>query len=127
MKRMIAAAAVMVAAGCATGSQQSASAPSGPAPSLAASFGYFGADLYRQLSSDEKDDLLISPASISAAFALAHAGARGDTAAEIRALLRYPESEDLHLEMGAFFDAIEIDEDERTSRLPTPCGLIVCL
>jgi serpin B len=49
----------------------------------------FGYDLYR-VSADAASNTVISPLSIACAFAMARAGARGDTADEMDAVLRYP-------------------------------------
>jgi len=49
----------------------------------------FGYDLYR-VSAEPASNTVISPLSIAYAFAMARAGARGDTADQIDAVLRYP-------------------------------------
>jgi serpin B len=111
MSRLAVLAGAFGAAACAT--TAAPVAPAKPAGSAAESVGYFGIDLYRALASDEAGDLLISPVSISAAFALAYAGARGETAEEIAAALHYPGADDFHAEMGAFLNDLEVDEESR--------------
>jgi serine protease inhibitor len=49
----------------------------------------FGYDLYR-VSADPASNAVVSPLSIAYAFAMARAGARGETADQIDAVLRYP-------------------------------------
>src|SRR5689334_10754481 len=59
-----------------------------PAPSgIAGSIDHFGVDLYKKLPADE--NLFYSPASISTAFAMAYAGARGETAAQIARVMHF--------------------------------------
>jgi serpin B len=69
---------------------------SGPAPeppdpaamaALAKAGNAFGVDLYRRVAA-APGNFAFSPMSISLAFAMTHAGARGDTAAEMRRVLR---------------------------------------
>jgi serine protease inhibitor len=47
----------------------------------------FSVDLYRQLAADGTGDIAFSPVSISAAFSLVWAGARGKTAEELQRVL----------------------------------------
>ncbi len=49
----------------------------------------FAAKLYGQLASEDDGNLFFSPWSVSAAFAMAYAGARGETAAEIADALEF--------------------------------------
>jgi len=55
----------------------------------------FAFELYQVLRADD-GNLIYSPHSIAGAFALAQAGARGDTAAEIAAVFHFPEATALH-------------------------------
>lgn len=70
-------------------------APAEPTPApetvdaaVAGSINAFAVDLYRELSA-QKGDLFVSPASISIAFAMTHAGARGETAAELARVFHF--------------------------------------
>jgi serpin B len=49
----------------------------------------FALDLYRRLAAEEKGNIFFSPFSIATAMAMTHAGARGATAAEIAAVMRF--------------------------------------
>ncbi|HEX4311014.1 MAG TPA: serpin family protein [Acidobacteriaceae bacterium] len=61
----------------------------------------FAVDLYGRLR-EQKGNLFFSPASISSAFAMADAGARGQTAAEMARVFHYTLPQDrLHPAMGA--------------------------
>jgi serpin B len=55
---------------------------------VAAGFNAFGLALYGKLAVDP-GNTIVSPASVSVALAMTHAGARGQTAAELEAALRY--------------------------------------
>jgi serpin B len=59
----------------------------GDAASAGAAIAAFGLDLYRLLAADD-GNVVVSPASIAIAVAMARAGARGETAAEIDDVLR---------------------------------------
>ncbi len=50
----------------------------------------FAVDLYRRVAAQATDNVVVSPASITTALAMALAGARGDTEAEMLAGLRQP-------------------------------------
>ena len=66
------------------------------AASLAGANNQFAFDLYQQLKSGQ-DNLLYSPYSLYQALTMVYAGARGDTASQIRDVLQYPISdEELH-------------------------------
>ena len=54
----------------------------------------FACDLYAQLIRDTKENLFFSPFSVSTALAMTYAGAKADTAAQIRKALRFPASQD---------------------------------
>ncbi|MGC9451775.1 MAG: serpin family protein [Oceanipulchritudo sp.] len=60
------------------------------AAALVAGNNRFGLDLYRQLADGAEGNVFISPWSISTAFAMTWAGARGDTAAEMAETLQFP-------------------------------------
>jgi serpin B len=60
----------------------------------------FAFELYQQLRV-EPGNLILSPYSISTAFALAYAGARGDTERELEAVFHYPGQADLHPALNA--------------------------
>jgi serpin B len=67
---------------------------------LATAGNAFGLDLYRRVSSGP-GNLVFSPMSISLAFAMTYAGARGDTAGEMRRVLRVGADDDvLHASAG---------------------------
>ena len=78
----------------------------------------FSADLYKELLQNENaenENLFISPLSISSAFGLAYAGAKGQTAQEISQVLHYnlPE-EELHKAMGSTLTQVQ---DEREGQV----------
>jgi serpin B len=62
---------------------------------VAASINAFGLDLHRQLAA-QPGNMFVSPASISTAFAMVHAGAKGATQAEIAKTFHYGETAKLH-------------------------------
>ena len=64
-----------------------AAAPAGDATAAAQALNDFGLDLYRA-APDASGNLVVSPASIALALAMARAGARGETAAQMDAVLR---------------------------------------
>jgi serpin B len=68
----------------------------------------FGVDLYRKLAAEEKrkgKNLFLSPFSISTALAMTYAGARADTAAEMKKVLHFtPKDDVLHASAGALVD-----------------------
>jgi serpin B len=72
------------------------------ATSGAAAVNAFGFDLYRLTTSGDKN-LVLSPASIALALAMARAGARGDTAAEMDAVMHDAASD----EHAAWLNALE--------------------
>ena len=73
----------------------------------------FGLDLYAELRGTS-GDLAISPSSISTAFSLAHAGARGATATELAAVLHYPPADDLHAAFGGVLKTMDLRRNGRT-------------
>ena len=63
----------------------------------------FAIDLYHQLRKQE-GNLICSPINVSAALTMAHLGARGQTAADMAAVLHLPtDRENVHKEMGDLF------------------------
>lgn len=81
--------------------------------SLVAGLNRFGLDLYSKVRR-ESGDLAVSPASISTAFGLAYAGARGGTAEEIASVLHYPQLEDFHGAFGALLKTMRLSQNGRT-------------
>lgn len=73
----------------------------------------FGFDLYGRVRS-ESGDLAVSPASISTAFGLAYAGAKGPTAAEIASVLHYPQVADFHRSFGTLLKTMDLRQNGRT-------------
>lgn len=74
----------------------------------------FGANIYHALAS-AKGNLAISPASVSTAFALAYAGAKGSTADEIAATLHYPTKiRDFHGSFGNLLKTMALTSNGRT-------------
>lgn len=78
------------------------------AETVARNHGEFAFDLYRQLA-DQEGNLFFSPASISEALSLAYAGARGETAAQMRAVMHLELDDDvLHPASGRLRDAAQL-------------------
>ena len=76
----------------------------------------FAFDLYRQLITELDGNVIFSPYSISQAFGMVAAGARGDTEQQIWATMRYPLSQDsLHTTFGAL--NTDLDSRETQSRM----------
>lgn len=83
-----------------------------PAPaSIVAGQTEFGLDLYRRLGA-EPGNLFLSPASVSMALGMVHAGAEGETAAEMERALRYPTGA-VHEGMADLLRRIPIAEEGR--------------
>lgn len=83
-----------------------------PAPaSIVAGQTEFGLDLYRRLGA-EPGNLFLSPASISMALGMVHAGAEGETAAEMERALRYPPG-DVHEGMAELLRRVPIAGEGR--------------
>jgi len=81
-----------------------ASADPAAASDAARAIDAFGFDLYRELARDAGGaDIMVSPASIAIALAMARAGARGETAAQMDAVLRSIGSD----EAGAAINALD--------------------
>lgn len=81
--------------------------PPGPPPEVSAeaqkavanSINAFAVDLHKTLGASP-GNLFVSPASIVVAFAMTHAGAKGETASELAKVFHFGESADLHAGMG---------------------------
>lgn len=117
-RTLSAACAALAVAACATtaGGPPPASATSqvvaDPTLSVAEASTAFGLALYEAAAASEDGNITLSPASISAAFAIAYPGARGETADEIAAVLRFPpENAAFREEMAAFQRALAADAD----------------
>jgi serpin B len=80
---------------------------------IVAGMNRFGFDLYAKLRTG-KGSFAISPASISTAFGLAYAGARGKTAEEIASVLHYPSVADFHGSFGALLRTMDLHQNGRT-------------
>ena len=83
---------------------------------LATANNAFACDLYAQLKGDDsgaKGNLFFSPFSVSSVLAMAYAGAKGDTAEQMRKTLRFPNTrEDIHASFAALlkhFDDVQRD------------------
>ena len=83
------------------------------AATIVAGMNDFGAELYADLRS-APGDMAISPASISTAFGMAYAGARGRTADEIASTLNYPKVADFHASFGSLLRTMELSRIGRT-------------
>lgn len=78
---------------------------------VAAGINAFAVDLHHALAA-KPGNLFVSPASIAIAFAMTHAGAKGDTAAELAKVFHFGEGAELHAGMGAMlahWDAASTD------------------
>jgi serpin B len=74
----------------------------------------FSADLYRAIAGS-KGNLAVSPASVSLAFALAHAGASGETKTDIARTLHYPAAvKDFDRSTGELLQSMQINARGRT-------------
>jgi serpin B len=78
----------------------------------------FAAHLYGRLAGKENGNLFLSPYSISNALAMTYAGARGDTAAQMRTTLRFPfEADRLHPAFGRLIGQIDGGGPDRKFQL----------
>ena len=74
----------------------------------------FSGEIYSTMNT-EPGDVAISPASISTAFGLAYAGARGKTADDIAATLHYPTGiADFHKSYGQLLGTMQLSANGRT-------------
>ena len=109
MRGIIAGAVLALLSGCASAPQSAATGVAGAsAPSNS-----FGIDLYTEVAPGEAGNILLSPASVSAAFVLAYAGAKGATADEIAEVFGFGEGAAFHQEEGARQRSLAIDADGR--------------
>lgn len=73
----------------------------------------FALDLYQRLGRRD-GNIFISPVSLSTAFALAYAGARGETAEEMARVLRFPsERDEVHGQFATLLRELPIDKPGR--------------
>ena len=72
----------------------------------------FAFDLYSQLDKSEKGNLFYSPYSISAALAMTHEGAKGQTAEEMESVFHFPESNILRPNFAAIYNDINKGVDD---------------
>ena len=78
----------------------------------------FGMELYSVLAAQREDNLFISPASISTAFGLAYAGARGKAAEEMVSVLHFdPSQGGFHPAMGTLARSLQHPEKGQTLRI----------
>lgn len=76
---------------------------SAEAGSLIAANNIFATDLYRAVTADGEDNVIFSPYSVSLAFSMAYAGARGETEAQMQNVLHFLPQEEQH----AAFNGLE--------------------
>ena len=79
----------VVVAGLLSASPGRAAEPDADVKANAAGNNAFALDLYKQLAAKETGSVLVSPYSVRTALAMTYAGARGDTAAEMRKVLHF--------------------------------------
>lgn len=78
----------------------------------------FAFDLYTRLAESESGNLFFSPASISTAFGMTWAGARGETQTQMAEVLRFAlPPEQLHPAFGRLNEALTSESDESGYRL----------
>jgi serpin B len=86
-------------------------------PALVAGNTEFAFDLYHQIAAEQDGNLIFSPHSISMAFAMVYAGARGETATQMADTLHYMlPLEQLH----PAFNALDLALTPPEKPLPTP-------
>lgn len=74
----------------------------------------FSVDMYHALAG-KKGDMTFSPASISTAFGLAYAGAKGKTATQIAITLHYPDTvANFHASFGELLATMHLESNGRT-------------
>jgi serpin B len=90
-----------------------------PAEALAQDVSVFGLDLYHQLRRSE-GNLFLSPYGISAALAMAYAGARGNTETQMASTLRYTSPQDiLHASFAGLASGLEMSQQGGRLKLNT--------
>jgi len=88
--------------------RRSADAPASDVAAVTAGDAVLGADLLEVLGAGNGDNLAVSPLSIRLALAMAYAGARGETAAQMAQVLRYDlPDEALHAAFNLLDQALE--------------------
>ncbi len=92
---------------------------SGPdIPTIVAGNNKFAFDLYTRLGQEKSGNLFFSPNSISTAFAMTYAGARGETATQMRDVLGFDIPQDkLHESFAALADVLQSGDDKRGYQL----------
>lgn len=84
----------------------------------------FALDLFRTLAEKEPGNILFSPYSIRAALGMTYAGARGETAAEMRKALRFTLPDDqLHAAFGGVTESMQTAGKERAYTLDIASAL----
>lgn len=86
-----------------------------PSAKVVAGQAEFGVNLYRQIGA-KAGNLFLSPVSISTALGMVHAGAEGETAAQMAQALRYPAG-DVHQPMGSLLRQLPIDQEGRVVQI----------
>jgi serpin B len=86
---LLAAFAVALVESRATASDMAAAEPAAPTGAVVQGNNAFALALYAKLREEEKDNLFVSPYSISTALAMTYAGAKGETAAEMAEVLHF--------------------------------------
>ena len=100
---------VLVVLGCGRSSEKEPATFAGKADTATAAQGStaFALDLYGRLRSG-RENLFLSPLSISTALSMTYAGARGETAREMASVLRLPEDQDAaHEQVGEILQQLE--------------------
>lgn len=83
-------------------------------PKIVAGLNGFAGDMHRNMQELQAGDFAISPISISTALGMAYAGAKGETAAELARVLRYPDNvTDFHKSNGLLLGGTQIDAKGR--------------
>lgn len=71
----------------------------------------FAFDFYKEIVKSENSNVFYSPYSISSALAMVYAGAKGDTASEIKSVFHYPSVEALKNNFAAIYNDINTKND----------------
>lgn len=71
----------------------------------------FAMDLFAKLAGQDQENLFFSPNSIETALAMTYAGARGNTAKQMAAVLHLPNIDTLHKDFGTFIDELNGTDD----------------
>ncbi len=100
-------------------------AAAAPGKSAADSVNQFALDLYGKINTGD-GNVFFSPYSIDTALAMTYAGARGDTAAEMKATLHFPKDmtdEQLQAAFGTLMKSQNADKDKQGYELHVANGL----